>query len=118
MARPGRSINTVIAAFRNKRDQKHIEKVLSNGNIRVIGVGDVISLIDSLDQHRVNVVISEYTLGGVSALSFIPFIRKRYPGIKVIVVMRRYSPAKEIELRQKNVMYVMSWPVSTDIEKP
>jgi len=112
-----KNVKTLLAAFRKKSDLENIEKAISKKGVRVIGVGDIITLIDSLDQYRVNLIITECKLGGVSALSFVPFIQKRYPGIKIIVVIKHYSPEKEIKLREKNVMHVMQWPPDLEIIK-
>lgn len=108
---------TILLAFQKDFNTDCISKILSSEGYRLIRVNNFLSLIDSLERFRIHLIISEVKLPGISMSAFIPFFRKRYPEIKVIIVMKEYSPLIELSLRPYKLLYIMPWPVSSTLLK-
>lgn len=106
---------TVLAAFRRNSDMKYLQDVLSTDGYRILKASDFVSLIESLNRYRIHLIISEVKLPGISMTNFLPFLRQRYMDIKVIIVMKNYSPRIELLLRSHKILYVMPWPVSREL---
>lgn len=108
---------TILLAFQSYSDMNYLSEVLSSDCYRIIRAGNFLSLIDALDHYRIHLIISEVNIPGISMINFLPFLRKRYSNIKVIIAMKDYSPRLELSLRQYNILYVIPWPVSRELLK-
>ena len=108
---------TILLTFRKDFSTDFISDILSSEGYRLIRANNFLSLIDSLERFHIHLIISEAKLPCISMSAFIPFLRKRYPDIKVIIVMKEYSPLIELSLRPHKLLYIMSWPVSNTLLK-
>ena len=108
---------TVLVAFKNTSDIDYCTQALSSDGYRFLKASDFMSLIESLVQYRVDLIISEVGLYGISMIHFIPFIQKYYADIKLIIIMKNNSSRTELRIRQYNVLYVTKWPANREILK-
>ena len=108
---------TVLLAFKEISDIDYCTEALSSTGYRMLRASDFMSLIESLVQYRIDLIISEEELHGISMDHFIPFLHKYYADIKLIITMKNDSPLIELKIRQYNVLYVAKWPVNQEILK-
>jgi DNA-binding NtrC family response regulator len=108
---------TVLLAFKKTSDIDYCTEALSSDEYRILKASDFMSLIESLVQYRIDLIISEVELYGISMTHFLPFLQKYYPGIKLIIIMKNDSLRIELELRKYNVLYVAKWPAKQEILK-
>ncbi|MFW6138189.1 MAG: hypothetical protein ACOC7U_03350 [Spirochaetota bacterium] len=101
---------TILIAFRKPGDADQLVHILSKEDYRVIKAQNFLGLIESLENYHIDLMVSEVALPGVSMFYFLPFLRKRYSDIKVIIAMKNYSPRAELLLRPYKVMYFLQWP--------
>jgi len=106
---------TVLLAFPNVSDIDYLTRLLSSHEYRIIRANNFLTLIEALDRFKVHLLISEVELADISMDTFLPFLRKRFSDIKVIIAMKNYSPELELTLRQYNILYVMRWPINGEL---
>ncbi len=106
---------TVLLAFPNTSDMDYLTRLLSSHEYRIIRADSFITLIEALDRFKVHLLISDVKLADISMAAFLPFLRKRFSDIKVIIAMKNYSPELELTLRQYNILYVMRWPINGEL---
>ena len=112
-----RSQKTVLLALNDDRETDFLKGVLARDGYRVLQAGNFLSLINKFERYKINVLISEVDLPGISMIAFLPFMRERYEEVKVIIIMKEYSQQVERDLRPYKVMYVMPHPVNEDLLK-
>ena len=117
MLNQNKNNKTILLAFRRTSDLDSLSEVLSSDGYRIIKAKNFLTLINSLERYRIHLIISEVKLPGISMAAFLPFLRGRDSDIKVIIVMKEYSPRMELSLRQYNILYVIPWPVSRELLK-
>jgi DNA-binding NtrC family response regulator len=110
-----KSKRTVLLAFKDDSDTEQLRQILSVKNCRIIKAGNFLSLIDSLEHYRIQLMIAEEYLVDIAMTAFLPFLRKRYPEIEVIILMKEYSPRMEIKLRQFKLFCLLQRPVRHDL---
>jgi two-component SAPR family response regulator len=108
---------TVLLAFKKTSDIDHCLEAFPSDEYRILKACDFMSLIDSLVRYRIDLIISEVELHGISMIHFIPFLRKYYTDIKLIIVLKNSSSRIELRIRQYNVLYVAQWPANQEILK-
>ena len=112
-----RDVRSVLLAVYNSVDRDMISGILLSKGYRVIKADNLLSVIESLENYRVHLLISDFELPEISMNNFLPFLRKRYPDLKVIITMKNYSPEKELSLRLYKILYVFTWPINIEILK-
>lgn len=112
-----KNIKTVLLAFKKPSDTDYCLEALSSDGYRILKACDFMSLIDSLVRYRIDLIISEVELHGISMIHFIPFLRKYYTDIKLIIIVKNNSSRIELRIRQYNVLYVAQWPANREILK-
>jgi len=117
MLNQNKNNKTILLAFRRTSDLDSLSEVLSSDGYRIIKAKNFLTLINSLERYRIHLIISEVKLPGISMAAFLPFLRRHYSYIKVIIVMKEYSPRIELSLRPYKILYVMPWPVSRELLK-
>ena len=117
MLNQNKNNKTILLAFRRTSDLDSLSEVLSSDSYRIIKAKNFLTLINSLERYHIHLIISEVKLPGISMAAFLPFLRRRYSDIKVIIVMKEYSPRMELSLRPYKILYVMPWPVSRELLK-
>ncbi len=113
----GRSAKTILLAFQNVNRREYLSRVLSRDGYRILCADGPLSLIESLNDYCVDLLISEVNLSGISMEDFLPFLRQRHFTIKVIIAVEDYSPKLELTLRPYKILYMMRLPVSENLLK-
>ncbi len=113
----GQTEKTVLLALNDDTETDFLGGVLVRDGYRVLKAGNFLSLINRLERYRIHVLIADVDLPGFSMIAFLPFMRERYEEVKVIIIMKEYSPNVERALRPYKVMYVMPHPVDGDLLK-
>ena len=108
---------TVLLAFKKTSDIDYCLEALSTDGYRILKACDFMSLIESLVCYRIDLIISEVGLHGISMIHFIPFLRKYFKDIKLIIAVKNNSSQIELRIRQYNVLYVAKWPANQEILK-
>jgi DNA-binding NtrC family response regulator len=111
------NIQTVLLGFKKSSDADYCEEALSPNGYRILRADDFMSLIESLVRYRVDLIISEVELRGISMIYFIPFLHKYYKDIKLIIIMKNDSSRVELRIRQYNVLYIAKWPAGQEALK-
>jgi len=106
---------TILLAFPNVSDIDYLTRLLSSHEYRIIRANSFLTLIEALDRFKVHLLIADVKLADISMAAFLPFLRKRFSDIKVIIAMKNYSPELELTLRQYNILYVMRWPINGEL---
>lgn len=112
-----RDVRSVLLAVDKSADRDVISGILLSKGYRVIKAENLLSIIESLENYQVHLLISDFELPEISMNNFLPFLRKRYPDLKVIITMKDYSPEKELSLRPYKILYVFTWPIKVEILK-
>lgn len=113
----GQSEKTVLLALNDDTETDFLKGMLARDGYRVLKAGNFHSLINKFERFNIHVLISDVDLPGFSMIAFLPFLRERYEEVKVIIIMKEYSPEVERALRPYKVMYVMPHPVNGDLLK-
>jgi DNA-binding NtrC family response regulator len=106
-----RDVKTTLIADQSAYRRDILSTLLAFEDHRVIGVDNLLSLIDTLNNYRVDLLISHVDLPGIPMVDLIEYIRKKYFDIKIILLMREYSPELERILRPFKILFVGTWPV-------
>jgi len=110
-------VKSVLLAVDNLAYRDMISGILQSKGYRVIKANNLLSVIESLENYQIHLLISEVELPEISMINFLPFLRKRYPDLKVIITMKDYSPETELSLRPYKILYVFTWPIEIEILK-
>ncbi len=113
----GQAEKTVLLALNDDTETDFLKGMLARDGYRVFKAGNFLSLINKFERFNIHVLISDVDLPGFSMIAFLPFLRERYEEVKVIIIMKEYSPEVERALRPYKVMYVMPHPVNGDLLK-
>jgi DNA-binding NtrC family response regulator len=111
----GRSVKTILLAFQNGNRREYLTGVLSREGYRILCADSPLSLIESLNDYCIDLLISQVKLPGISMEDFLPFLRQRHLDIKVIIAVEDYSPKLELSLRPYKILYMMQLPVSENL---
>jgi DNA-binding NtrC family response regulator len=106
-----RDVKTTLIADQNTHRRDGLRTLLTFEDHRVIGVDNLLSLIDTLNNYHVDLLISDVNLPGIPMVDLIEYIRNKYFDIKIILLMREYSPELERRLRPFKILFVGTWPV-------
>jgi len=106
---------SVLVAFQNSTEMEDIVRPLQTAGYRILQADSILTFFDALERYEIDLLITDVELPGVSMPALLPFMNQRYPLMKVIVVMRSYSPSLELDLRSHSVLYTMSWPVNGEL---
>jgi len=113
----GKAGKTVLLALNDDTETEFLKGMLARDGYRVLKADNFLSLINKFERYNIHVLISDVNLPGFSMVAFLPFMRERYEGVKVIIIMKEYSPNVERVLRPYKVMYVMPHPLNGDLLK-
>ena len=108
---------TVLIFFHDNSEIDNLSDILFSDGYRIIRAGNVLELMEALERYHIHLVISEDDFPEISTSTFLPYLRKRYPDLKVIVIMKNYSSTKELNLRTFKITYCMTWPVNENLLK-
>ena len=106
---------TVLFVFEDAAEIDYISEAFVSNECRIIKAADLKSLFESLEKFNVDLVIAEEKLAGIPLTQLLPFVRTRFPELKIIITTRDYSPEKELSLRPHKVLYIMPFPINREL---
>ncbi len=101
----------------NDIETEYMKKMLTRDGYRVLRACNFLSLINKFERYNINALISDLDLPAFSMIAFLPFLREKYEDVKIIIIMKKYSPEVERALRPYKVMYVMPHPLNGNLLK-
>lgn len=106
---------TILLAFSTQADALALCDVFPPENYRLLCADNVLTLINSLERYFVDLLMVEADLSGISMSAFLPFLRDRHGDLKVIVAMKEYSAKLERSLRPHKILYMLTWPLNSEL---
>jgi len=103
---------TILVAFSSSSDSCVLCEALYSEKCRLLRADNILSLINTLERHIVDMLIVDAEMPCVSMSHFLPFLRERYGEMKVIVAMKDYSAQQEVNVRTHKILYVLNWPIN------
>jgi DNA-binding NtrC family response regulator len=110
-----RAVKKILIADRNDDRRDYLSSVLKSDEYRILSAENLLSLIDTLHTFQVDLLVLQVDLPGILMNELLSYIRKRHLEIKVILLMKHYSPEIERNLRPFKILYVMTWPIREDL---
>jgi DNA-binding NtrC family response regulator len=110
-------IKTVLVVFHDNSENAHLSEILLSDEYRIMRAGNVLEMMETLERYNIHLVVSEDNFPEISTSTFLPYLRKRYPDLKLIVIMKNYSSAQELSLRKLKITHCMTWPVNENLLK-
>jgi DNA-binding NtrC family response regulator len=110
-----RAAKKILIADRNITRRHYLSSILESDEYRILAADNVLSLIDTLHAFRVDLLVLQVDLPGILINELLSYIRKRHFEIKVILLMKHYSPEIERNLRPFKILYVMTWPIRAEL---
>jgi DNA-binding NtrC family response regulator len=89
-------------------------QVLEVGGFEAIGAGDAAETLEVLGQHRVDVVVADYHLPGITGLELLAAIRGSAPGTGLILYSGGMTDTMVADAADFGVHVVMEKPVSSE----
>lgn len=108
---------TVLVFFHDNSESAHLSEMLFLDGYRIMSAGNVLEMMEALERYNIHLVISEDNFPEISTSTFLPYLRKRYPDLKLIVIMKNYSSTNELNLRTLKITHCMPWPVNENLLK-
>ena len=112
-----RATKKILIADRNSTRRNYLSGVLKSDEYRILAVDSLLSLIDTLYTYQIDLLVLQVELPGILINELLTYIRKRHFEMKVILLMKHYSPEIERGLRTFKLLYVTTWPVRGDLLK-
>jgi len=106
---------TVLFVFDDSSEIDCMSDAFASNECRVIKAADLKSLFESLEKFKVDLVIAEEKFRGIPLTQILPFLRTRFPELKIIIATRGYSPENELTLRPYKVLYIMPFPINIEL---
>ncbi len=103
---------TILVSVENADIKDRLINMLGNGKYRILSASDFTDMMELLESYNINLIIAELKMPGISITDFLPYLRKRFRDVKVIVVMNEYSADLDLYLRGYNVSCTLQWPVN------
>jgi DNA-binding NtrC family response regulator len=114
-ARRGMDIKTILLRIQNSEDRKRLYSILTYDDYRVLVADNLLSLIEYLNNYRIDMLISEAEFPDIAMDELLSYLRRKYFDIKIIITTREYSPDLELRLRPFKLLYIMAWPVNVEL---
>lgn len=114
-ATTGRDIKTILLRIQNSDDRERLYSILSYDDYRVLIADNLLSLIEYLNNYRIDMLISEAECPDITMDELLSYLRRKYFDIKIIITTREYSPELELRLRPFKLLYIMAWPVNVEL---
>ncbi len=114
-ATTGRDIKTILLRIQNSDDRERLYSILSYDDYRVLIADNLLSLIEYLNNFRIDLLISEAEFPDIAMDELLSYLRRKYFDIKIIITTREYSPELELRLRPFKLLYIMAWPVNVEL---
>jgi len=112
---PDRDVKTILIADQSDHRREYVRSVLKMEEYRILEVDNLLLLIEALNSHRIDLLVSEVDFPGIMMVELLSYIRKKYFDMKVILTMECYSPELELNLRPYKILYVVTWPIREDL---
>ena len=114
-SKAGRDIKTILLRIQNSDDRERLYSILSYDDYRVLIADNLLSLIEYLNNFRIDLLISEAEFPDIAMDELLSYLRRKYFDIKIIITTREYSPELELRLRPFKLLYIMAWPVNVEL---
>ena len=111
----GSDIKTILLRIQNSDDRERLYSILSYDDYRVLIADNLLSLIEYLNNFRIDLLISEAEFPDIAMDELLSYLRRKYFDIKIIITTREYSPELELRLRPFKLLYIMAWPVNVEL---
>lgn len=111
----GRDAKTILLRIQNSEDRERLYSFLSYDDYRVLIADNLLTLIEYLNNCRIDLFISEAECPDIAMDELLSYLRKKYFDIKIIITTREYSPELELKLRPFKLLYIMAWPVNVEL---
>jgi DNA-binding NtrC family response regulator len=111
----GRDTKKILVADRDGNRRHYLCSVLKSEEYRILAAENVLALIDTLHTFQIDLLVLQVDLPGILINELLSYIRKRHLEMKVILLMKHYSPDIERNLRPFKILYVMTWPIREEL---
>ena len=108
-------VKTILLRIQNSEDRERLYSILTYDDYRVLVADNLLSLIEYLNNFRVDMLISEAEFPDIAMDELLSYLRRKYFDIKIIITTREYSPELELRLRPFKLLYIMAWPVNVEL---
>ena len=102
---------TILVSAKNADIKDRLVHYFDNSGYRVLIVDNFAGLMETLESYNIDLIVAGLQMPGISIVDFIPYLRRKFRDLKVIVLMENYSSDVEIFLRGYNVSCTLQWPV-------
>jgi DNA-binding NtrC family response regulator len=109
-----RDVKKIVIADQNLYRRDYLSGVLQSEEYRILAVDNLLSLIETLSNFQVDLLIAHVDLPGILIDELLSYIRKRDLEMKVILIMN-YSPEIERNLRPFKILFMMTWPIRIEL---
>jgi DNA-binding NtrC family response regulator len=110
-----RGVKRIVIADQNVYRRDYLSGVLRSEEYRILAVDNLLSLIETLSNSQVDLLIAHIDLPGILIDELLSYIRKRDLEMKVILIMKNYSPEIERNLRPFKILFMMTWPIREEL---
>jgi DNA-binding NtrC family response regulator len=110
-----RGVKRIVIADQNVCRRDYLSGVLRSEEYRILAVDNLLSLIETLSNFQVDLLIAHVDLPGILIDELLSYIRKRDLEMKVILIMKNYSPEIERNLRPFKILFMMTWPIREEL---
>ena len=110
-----RGVKRIVIADQNVYRRDYLSGVLRSEEYRILAVDNLLSLIETLSNSQVDLLIAHVDLPGILIDELLSYIRKRDLEMKVILIMKNYSPEIERNLRPFKILFMMTWPIREEL---
>jgi DNA-binding NtrC family response regulator len=110
-----RDVKTILLRIQNSENRERLYSILTYDNYRVLVADNLLSLIEYLNNYRIDMLISEAEFPDITMDELLSYLRRKYFDIKIIITTREYSPELELRLRPFKLLYIMAWPVNVEL---
>jgi DNA-binding NtrC family response regulator len=114
-ATTGRDVKTILLRIQSEEERERLCSILSYDDYRVLIADNLLTLIEYLNNFRIDLLISEAEYPDIAMDELLSYLRRKYFDIKIIITTRKYSPELELRLRPFKLLYIMAWPVNIEL---
>jgi len=109
------NVKSILLGIQSPDERKRLIRSLTYEDYRVFGAENLLSLLETLNNYRIDMLISEADFPGIPMTDLLSYLRSKYFDLKVILTTREYSPEIELKLRPFKILYIMAWPVNEQL---
>ena len=110
-----RGLKRIVIADQNVYRRDYLSGVLQSEEYRILAVDNLLSLIETMSNSQVDLLIAHVDLPGILIDELLSYIRKKDLEMKVILIMKNYSPEIERNLRPFKILFMMTWPIREEL---